>query len=86
MQTSRNKFNFKKENLLQKRNIQLFSKENKMEQQASSSTTRICLHRQNNFPLSPGNLREQKMDTTPAALHCYANKKSHKNRFNQYLR
>lgn len=85
MQTSRNKFNFKKENILQKRNIRLFSKENKMEQQASSSTTRICLHGQNNFPFSPRNLREQKIDTTPAALHCYTNKKSYKNRLNQYL-
>lgn len=28
MQASRNKFNFKRENLLQKRNIELFSKEN----------------------------------------------------------
>lgn len=82
MQTSREKF--KKENLLQKCNMQLFSKENKTEQGASSCTTRICLHRQN-FPLSPRNVTEQKMDTTPAALHCYTNKKSYSNRFNRYL-
>lgn len=56
MPNSRNKF--KRQNLLQKHNIQIFSKENKTEQQASCSTARICLHTQNNFLCLPESYQE----------------------------
>lgn len=74
MPSSRNRF--KRENLLQKHNIQIFIKENETEQQASCSTARICLHTQNNFPLSHRKLTEGVRIQPLLLFTVYTNKKS----------
>lgn len=81
MPSSRNKF--KRENLLQKHNLQIFSKEN--ERAASScSAARICLHTQNHFPLSSRKLTKKVRIQLLLLFTIYTNKKSYK-KFNQYL-